>query len=313
MATMFYNHLGITGPQDTITKYAEWCHVNVDMIDMDDGASDVERYDHATNYERHKHFIDFIRDETGTRVDRVRLFKIDGGGLLICLDSWHCFFGTHTHWMASNFPELKFNLNFMQDSHICEELTFEQGKWISLCHETECLAEGSSTPTVAAVGYIDDYRDDKVFGSCNVADLDDELRAFAARYVPDGMGIGDLGGVDGISFTALYKESGDATWIAEGLEGLSGLKLIADCMYGSCNDDHQIDPECFGDARLSATEVRLVLDEAKARGVSFIVCYRIQDDALGHILLSDDMSTSNALTELIHFIRCGLVIERDQS
>lgn len=132
MPTMFFNHLYVTGPADAVEEFKKKFRINGEMIDVDDGAAfdtdNPDSYDEDTNYKNHKAFIDFIRDETGTRFDRIRLCSITNG-ININFDSWGGHAGAHVSWMAENCPSLRFSLSFFNDPHSSTALVFENGKW----------------------------------------------------------------------------------------------------------------------------------------------------------------------------------------
>jgi hypothetical protein len=184
MATTFFNHLAITGPADQLDDFKRWCGLNEEMIDVDDGASDAGKFDEKVNYNNHKDFMEFVKTETNTHVDRIRLHSRDTGGLLICLDSCDCHFGSHTHWMADNFPTLTFDVAIIQDPYFYSRLVFVDGKWIAYSCDTEPPIEDNEDPRVSfqVAGYFGDYSDQKLDEVCDLGSLDAELQALVDSY-----------------------------------------------------------------------------------------------------------------------------------
>lgn len=184
MATIFFNHLRVTGPTESIDEFVNWCGLNPLMIDVDDGASDAAHFDESVNYENHKNFMDFIKRETDTRVDRIRLFSDEVGGMFICMDSWNSHLDTHTHWMARNCPALKFDVAIIQDPHWHYRLIFVDGKWVAYSCDAEPPLEEDEDPrvTFVAAGYVDDYSDNKFSEGCDRDSLDADVRRFVDSY-----------------------------------------------------------------------------------------------------------------------------------
>jgi hypothetical protein len=160
------------------------------MLDVHDGAADAARFGKRTNYHNHKRFIDFIKTETDTFIDRIRLHRCWDGGFRICLDSWHVAFGAHTQWMAENVPDLKFDVDVIQDGHCHWQVVFEQGKWIEMFHQVPMPQRPrrwlEMVRSVNAVGYYGDYSDPPGGQSVDVDAIDDEdLRELARKYRRD--------------------------------------------------------------------------------------------------------------------------------
>ena len=184
MATIFINHLLVEGPSDDINEFIAWCHLNTDRFGSDDGID----FDPKSDYQNHKDFIEFIGRECDTKIDRIRLNKAKNG-IIVCLDSWNCLFGSHTQWMARNFPSLTFRLEYMQHSHSHEELIFSEGKWCLIQYETPDPCDTESwQSSIATAGLYDDYSDARLNESHGIEGLCSELRAFAEvqlHYKPD--------------------------------------------------------------------------------------------------------------------------------
>jgi hypothetical protein len=178
------NRLLVEGPSEDINEFIAWCHLNTDRFGSDGGKD----FDSDSDYRNHKDFVDFIRRECDTNIDRIRLSRTKHG-IIVCLDSWNCLFGSHTQWMARNFPSLTFRLEYMQHSYSHEELIFSKGKWCLLQHETPdpCDTESWQSSIVAA-GFYDDYSDARSYKYHDLDELSGELRVFAEaqlHYRPD--------------------------------------------------------------------------------------------------------------------------------
>ncbi len=190
MPTIYSNHLTVTGPSDRLGEFSRWCGINEGMFDVDDGAAGATRFGIRTNYHNHKRFIDFIKTETDTCVDRIRLHRCRDGGFLMCLDSWHVDFGRHTQWMAENFPDLVFDVDVIQDGHCHWQVVFEQGKWVEMFHQAPMLKRPrrwlEMVRSVNAVGYYGDYSEPSSGQAVDVDAIDDEdLRELARKYRQD--------------------------------------------------------------------------------------------------------------------------------
>ena len=181
-----YNNLAITGPPDQLAEFKRRSGINEDMIDANDDAWDDRYFDANQNYNNHKDFIDFIRTETDTHVERIRLYRSEDGGLEICMDSWRLHVASSVHWMAKNFPSLAFDLQTYGDrSAPWDQVLFKDGKWIFFFHESFPPSEDqSSIGTVAAAGHDDDYSNDfeQLRKNFDIDSLDDDLRAFVEEH-----------------------------------------------------------------------------------------------------------------------------------
>jgi hypothetical protein len=177
MATLFYNHLHVSGPSERIEEFKRWSDINEDMINVAD-AENAADFDEEENRERHQKFIDFIWSGTQLRVDRIRLKSGSDNELHIAFDSWGGQFADRTHWMAENWPDLAFDLTYMKDGHCHSQLIFESDKWLCLFHETP--VDGPTDTCIGSSGRYADYRNREDQGDSN--EIDDELAEFRASY-----------------------------------------------------------------------------------------------------------------------------------
>jgi hypothetical protein len=106
----------------------------------------------------------------------------------------------------------------------------------------------------------------------------------------------------------LLAGAGEACGV-EGWEGLLGLQLIANGMakaFGEAatkRDEHEGLSE-------SVVEFNSFLEAMKAsRDISFIVCYRVESDAVWRMAWSDALTPRQVFDEMVAFIRCGFLLE----
>jgi hypothetical protein len=163
MPNLYYNSLQITGAFAARQKFIDSIGINSAMVDVDDGASDIDYYDQVSNDESHKAFIANVRDMVGIRIDRVRLRSLSSG-LEIAYDLWGTRPGAVVHSMALRFPLLRFELIFFNDRIVEYQIVFESGQWTARrCEDPSGSGKGPVEIEIVASGDYADYSDVRLF------------------------------------------------------------------------------------------------------------------------------------------------------